>query len=219
MTDTPVRLLLADDHRMLRESLRRAMEESGFDVVGEAADGEEAVRLAEKLRPDVVLMDVTMPVLDGVAATRRVRDQLPGTQVVILTMHADREVLVDAIRAGAAGYLVKDCSTEDVVDTIRKAASGETALSPELAASMLGEVRELVRQEQTGAAEPIISKREEEVLQLIADGLSTTEVAAKLYISVKTVKNHLASIYQKLDTRDRTQAVLQAVRMGIVRLD
>jgi len=177
------------------------------------------VQLAEQLQPDVVIMDVTMPVLDGVAATRRVRDQLPGTQVVILTMHADREVLVDAIRAGAAGYLVKDCSTEDVVDTIRKAASGETALSPELAASMLGEVRELVRQEQTGAAEPIISKREEEVLQLIADGLSTTEVAAKLYISVKTVKNHLASIYQKLDTRDRTQAVLQAVRMGIVRLD
>jgi len=218
MNDHPVRLLLADDHRMLRESLRRAMEDNGFDVVGEAPDGAEAVRLAEELRPDVILMDVTMPVLDGVEATRQVRDRVPGTQVVILTMHADREVLVDAIRAGAAGYLVKDCSTEEVVDTVRKAAAGETALSAELAASMLGEVRELVRREDAGA-EPIISKREEEVLQLIADGLSTTEVAAKLYISVKTVKNHLASIYQKLDTRDRTQAVLQAVRMGIVRLD
>jgi DNA-binding NarL/FixJ family response regulator len=216
--DHPVRLLLADDHRMLRESLRRAMEDAGFDVVGEAADGAEAVRLADELHPDVILMDVTMPVLDGVEATRQVRDRLPGTQVVILTMHADREVLVDAIRAGAAGYLVKDCSTEEVVDTVRKAAAGETALSAELAASMLGEVRDLVRGEE-GGAEPIISKREEEVLQLIADGLSTTEVAAKLYISVKTVKNHLASIYQKLDTRDRTQAVLQAVRMGIVRLD
>jgi DNA-binding NarL/FixJ family response regulator len=217
-TTDHVRLLLADDHRMLRESLRRAMEEHGFDVVGEAPDGAEAVRLAKELRPDVILMDVTMPVLDGVEATRQVRDQVPGTQVVILTMHADREVLVDAIRAGAAGYLVKDCSTEEVVDTVRKAASGETALSPELAASMLGEVRALVKREE-GGAEAIISKREEEVLQLIADGLSTTEVAAKLYISVKTVKNHLASIYQKLDTRDRTQAVLQAVRMGIVRLD
>jgi len=216
--ERPIRLLLADDHRMLRESLRRAMEDNGFDVVGEAPDGAEAVRMAEELRPDVILMDVTMPVLDGVEATRQVRDRVPGTQVVILTMHADREVLVDAIRAGAAGYLVKDCSTEEVVDTVRKAAAGETALSAELAASMLGEVRDLVRREESGA-EPIISKREEEVLQLIADGLSTTEVAEKLYISVKTVKNHLASIYQKLDTRDRTQAVLQAVRMGIVRLD
>jgi DNA-binding NarL/FixJ family response regulator len=213
-----VRLLLADDHRMLRESLRRSMEEHGFDIVGEAADGAEAVRLATELRPDVILMDVTMPVLDGVEATRQVRDRVPATQVVILTMHADREVLVDAIRAGAAGYLVKDCSTEEVVDTVRKAASGETALSPELAASMLGEVRDLVEREAAGT-ESIISKREEEVLQLVADGLSTTEVAAKLYISVETVKNHLASIYQKLDTRDRTQAVLQAVRMGIVRLD
>jgi DNA-binding NarL/FixJ family response regulator len=216
--EQPVRLLLVDDHRMLRESLRRSMEDNGFDVVGEGSDGAEGVRLAEELHPDVILMDVTMPVLDGVEATRQVRDRVPGTQVVILTMHADREVLVDAIRAGAAGYLVKDCSTEEVVDTVRKAAAGETALSAELAASMLGEVRNLVRQEEAGA-EPIISKREEEVLQLIADGLSTTEVAAKLYISVKTVKNHLASIYQKLDTRDRTQAVLQAVRMGIVRLD
>ena len=212
-----IRLLLADDHRMLREGLRRTMEEEGLEVVGEAADGEEALRLAAALRPDVVLMDVTMPVLDGVEATRQLHEHLPEIPVVILTMHADREVLARAIRAGAAGYLVKDCSTDEVVHTVRVAASGETALSPELAASMLAEAHRL--ESPAEELEPIISKREEEVLQLVADGLSTSEVAAKLYISIKTVKNHLASIYEKLDSRDRTQAVLRAVRMGIIRLD
>jgi DNA-binding NarL/FixJ family response regulator len=212
-----IRVLLADDHRMLREGLRRTLEEEGLEVVGEAADGEEALRLAAKLRPDVVLMDVTMPVLDGVEATRQLHEHLPDIPVVILTMHADREVLARAIRAGAAGYLVKDCSTDEVVRTVRLAASGETALSPELAASMLAEAQRADTPAEE--LEPIISKREEEVLQLVADGLSTSEVAAKLYISIKTVKNHLASIYEKLDSRDRTQAVLRAVRMGIIRLD
>jgi DNA-binding NarL/FixJ family response regulator len=211
------RLLLADDHRMLREGLRRTLEEEGLEVVGEAADGEEALRLAAKLRPDVVLMDVTMPVLDGVEATRQLHEHLPDIPVVILTMHADREVLARAIRAGASGYLVKDCSTDEVVRTVRLAASGETALSPELAASMLAEAQRADAPAEE--LEPIISRREEEVLQLVADGLSTSEVAAKLYISIKTVKNHLASIYEKLDSRDRTQAVLRAVRMGIIRLD
>jgi two-component system response regulator DegU len=216
-TSAPVRLLLADDHRMLREALHRSLEEHGFDVVGEASDGDEAVRLAEELRPDVVLMDVTMPGRDGVEATRQIRERQPDVHVVMLTMHADNEVLTRAIRAGASGYLVKDCSTEEVVETVRLAASGETALSPQLAASMLVEAHRLTPD--AGEPEGLISKREEEVLQLIADGLSTPEVAAKLYISVKTVKNHLASIYQKLDSRDRTQAVVRAVRMGIIRLD
>ena len=211
-----IRLLLADDHTMLRESLRRSMEAEGLQVVGEAGDGEEAVRLAEELSPDVVLMDVSMPVLDGVEATRLVRERTPSVQVVMLTMHADQDVIAKAIRAGAVGYLVKDCTTEEVVRAVRLAASGETALSTELAASMLVEMRTPPAPPQP--EESVLSKREEEVLQLIAEGASTTEVASQLYISVKTVKNHLASIYEKLDARDRTQAVLQAVRMGIVRL-
>ena len=211
-----IRLMLADDHRMLREGLSRSMREQGFDIVGEAGDGAEAVALALTVRPDVILMDVTMPEIDGVEACRQVRAQLPDTKVVMLTMHADQGVLTSAIRAGATGYLVKDCSTEEIASAVRMAAGGETALSPQLAASMLNEVR---RWDQPHKEEErVVTKREEEVLQLIADGCSTPEVAEKLYISQKTVKNHLASIYQKLDARDRTQAVLQAVRMGIVHL-
>ena len=209
-------VLLADDHTMLRQSLRRALTEHGLEIVGEAGDGEEAARLAVRLLPDVVLMDVSMPVLDGVEATRVIRDQAPTVQVVILTMHADKGVLDRAIRAGAVGYLVKDCTMEEVVRTIQQAASGETTLSPELAGAMLAEA---VLPAGGVAPEAIITKREEEVLQLIAEGLSTTEVAAQLYISVKTVKNHLASVYHKLDSRDRTQAVVRAVRMGIIRLE
>ena len=210
------RVLLADDHTMLRQSLRRALTENGLEVVGEAGDGEEAARLAIELQPDVVLMDVSMPVLDGVEATRVVRDRAPGVQVVILTMHADKGVLDRAIRAGAVGYLVKDCTMEEVVRTVQQAASGETSLSAELAGAMLAEAA----QPMIGVpAEAIITKREEEVLQLIAEGFSTTEVATRLFISVKTVKNHLASVYQKLDSRDRTQAVVRAVKMGIIRLE
>jgi len=131
--------------------------------------------------------------------------------VVMLTMHVDRDIVDRALKAGAIGYLTKDSPVQDVVSAIHLAANGDTAMSPRLAEVML--------QEATRGTEQIISAREEEVLQLVADGCSTTEVAAKLYISVKTVKNHLASIYQKLDTADRTQAVVRAVRMGIIRLD
>lgn len=213
-----IRLLLADDHRMLREGLRRSMIDEGFEVVGEAENGEEAVRLAGELRPDVVLMDVSMPEMDGVEATRAIARMDDGPRVIMLTMHADADVLADAIRAGATGYLVKDCSVDEVAEAVRLAASGETALSPQLAATMLDEVRRLETPPPAAEEDRVITKREEEVLQLIADGCSTPEVAARLYISQKTVKNHLASIYQKLDARDRTQAVLQAVRMGIVHL-
>jgi DNA-binding NarL/FixJ family response regulator len=210
-----LRLLLVDDHRMLREGLRRALEERGLEVVGEASDGTEALRLALELRPDVVLMDVSMPGTDGIDATRSIMQADGRQRVVMLTMHNDGDVVDRAIRAGASGYLTKDCSIGEVVEAVQIAANGDMALSPKLAAAML----EAARNEQTaGIGERLLTQREEEVLQLIADGCSTGEVASRLYISAKTVKNHLASIYEKLDARDRTQAVLMAVRMGIVKL-
>lgn len=209
-----IRLMLADDHRMLREAMRRSMVDEGYDVVGEAADGVEAVQLASTLRPDVILMDVTMPNMDGVEATRRIRESLPDVKVVMLTMHADRDVVAEALRAGAVGYLVKDCSIDEISEAIRMVTRDDATLSADVAASMLDEVHRI----DAPSNEHIVTKREEEVLQLIADGCSTVEVAERLFISQKTVKNHLASIYQKLDARDRTQAVLSAVRMGIVHL-
>lgn len=208
-----LRLMLVDDHRMLREGLRRALEAEGFLVVGEANDGQEALRMALEKKPDVILMDVSMPDVDGIEATRSIMQADARQRIVMLTMHMDREVIDRAIRSGAVGYLTKDCSIAEVADAVRMAANGDMALSPKLAELMLTEARNL-----ESGDERLITRREEEVLQLIADGLSTPEVAAKLYISQKTVKNHLASIYEKLNAHDRTQAVLLAVRMGIVKL-
>ncbi|MGD9702473.1 MAG: response regulator [Acidimicrobiia bacterium] len=208
-----LRLMLVDDHRMLREGLRRALEAEGFIVVGEASDGHEALKMALERKPDVILMDVSMPDIDGIEATRAIMQADARQRIVMLTMHMDRDVIDRAIKAGAVGYLTKDCSVTEVADAVRMAANGDLALSPKLAELMLSEARKGELGE-----ERLITKREEEVLQLIADGLSTPEVAAKLYISQKTVKNHLASIYEKLNARDRTQAVLLAVRMGIVKL-
>jgi len=213
------RLLLVDDHKLLRQGLRRAVEEAGFDVVGEAGDGEEAVRLAIELQPDLVLMDVTMPVLDGIEATRRLRQSAPEARVVILTMHGEEETVDRALRAGADAYLLKDCSTDQVADTLRAVAAGDTDLSAELARTLLAELPGPAGAAAPAAAATVLSQREAEVLQMFADGCSTVEVGQRLYISAKTVKNHLASIYEKLDARDRTQAVLTAVRMGIIRLN
>jgi two-component system, NarL family, response regulator DegU len=207
-----LRLMLVDDHRMLREGLRRALEAEGFMIVAEANDGHEALKLALERKPDVILMDVSMPDIDGIEATRNIMQADGRQRIVMLTMHMDRDVIDRALKAGAVGYLTKDCSVSEVSDAVRMAANGDLALSPKLAELMLAEARK------DHGDERLITRREEEVLQLIADGLSTPEVASKLYISQKTVKNHLASIYEKLNARDRTQAVLLAVRMGIVKL-
>jgi two-component system, NarL family, response regulator DegU len=212
-----IRLMLVDDHSVLRQGMRRTFEEEGYDVVAEANDGNEAIRLAAQHRPDVIVMDVSMPGMDGVEATRRICAANSAQRIVMLTMHIDHAVMNDALKAGAIGYITKDCTTDEIIEIVKQAADPDVSLSPFIAASMLAEAKKLDGNKRE--EERIITRREEEVLQLIADGCSTPEVAAKLYISQKTVKNHLASIYEKLNARDRTQAVLLAVRMGIVHLN
>jgi DNA-binding NarL/FixJ family response regulator len=208
-----MRVLLADDHQLLRQAMRRALEEAGLTVVAEAGDGGEAVRLAAELQPDVVLMDVSMPVLDGVEATRRLHTDFPDLPIVILTMHGDDALRKEAIGAGATGFLTKDVSMQEVVATVTQVGGGDVNLSTELAVTILAEMEDAADKPPSP-----LTPREEEVLQLIADGCSTSEVASNLFISGKTVKNHLASIYEKLEARDRTQAVLSAVRIGIIQL-
>ncbi len=207
-----MRVLLADDHQILREGIRRGLESAGEDVVGEAENGEEAVKLAVETQPDIVLMDLSMPVLDGVEATRRISSEVPTAKVVVLTMHDDPDRTRAALQAGAAAYLTKGTSFADVLDTLRRVRDGEETLSPRLAASML---------EHLGDADPkqeILSDRQVEILQMIADGMSTKQAARALGITQKTVHNHLNATYRRLDTQSLTHAVLSAVRLGIIDL-
>ncbi len=217
------RVLIADDHAMVREGLHWAVEHAGYEVVGEAADGQEAVDMAERLQPDIVLMDLSLPVLSGVAATKRIHGLVPHVKVVVLSMLSDETAVSSALAAGAVGYLVKDCTTAEIVRAlgdVTQMARGDLVLSASATpvATDNTAVAQMTRPTLTGTR-PLISKRAEEVLRLVATGASIPVVGRRLYISSKTVKNHLSSIYQKLDSHDRAQAVLKAVRMGLIQLD
>ncbi|WP_020377802.1 response regulator transcription factor [Candidatus Microthrix parvicella] len=207
------RIVLVDDHQVLRDGIRRSLEDAGEEVVGEAGDGEEAVAVVAQTRPDVVLMDLEMPVLDGVESCKRILAQFPTTLVVVLTMHEDVARTRAALSAGAVAYLTKGTSMNEVIDAIRNVVAGETVLSVELAMSILRTADE------SGEVNDLLSDRQVEILQRIADGLSTKQVARELGISHKTVYNHLNAIYRRLDTQSLTHAVLSAVRKGIIHLD
>ena len=207
-----ISLVLADDHTLLREGLRRSFESAGDRVIAEACNGEEAVALAIAHRPDVVVMDLSMPVMDGVTATQRIREAAPGVRIAVLTMHDDVERTRDAITAGASAYLTKGTSFSDLHRTISRVAVGETVLSPELAGAMLQASRA------KADGEELLSERQVEILQVIANGLSTKQTARQLGITTKTVHNHLNAIYRKLDAQSLTHAVLSAVRLGIIEL-
>ncbi len=202
-----VRVLLVDDHPVVRQGLRALLStQDGIEVVGEADDGEAAVAAAERLSPDVVLMDVVMPGMDGVEALRRIGERRPQTRVVMLTSYADERRAMEAVDAGASGFLLKDASPRDVAAAIRAAHRGEAVLHPSVAAKLLAERR------RPPAAHADLTARELEVLRLIARGLQNKQIAAQLHVSEKTVKTHVSAILRKLDVTDRTQAAMYAVR-------
>jgi DNA-binding NarL/FixJ family response regulator len=210
------RVLLVDDHRLVREALRRALEDAGYRVL-EAEDGERAVERALTTEPHVVLMDVSMPGLDGIAATRSLRTRVPDARVVVLTMHEEDALILEARDAGAVGYLLKTASSAEVVAAVGRVLEGHTVF-PELAASA-PPPRARTSRSAPGAEEgQALSHREQQILQLLADGRTPDQVADALVISPKTVRNHLSRAYDKLGVDNRTQAIVVALQRGVIEL-
>ena len=220
----PMRLAVVDDHELTRESLKNMlMDESDIEVVGEASNGRQALLLCSRLRPDLVLMDVRMPEMDGLAATKEVKQRYPRVSVMMLTMHENPDYLLEALKAGAAGYVLKDAPQEKIIEAVRRVGNGESPMDPELAARLLlrlaKEGEGVTRRSSKAAslADPL-TPREMEVLGLMKLGRSNREIAADLVISLGTAKNHVEHIMTKLDVSDRTQAVVKALELGILDL-
>jgi DNA-binding NarL/FixJ family response regulator len=215
-----IRVLLVDDQALFREGLETLLSiHKDIQVVGQASNGQEAVEVAAKVQPDVVLMDVRMPVLDGVRATRLLKESLPQCRVIMLTTFDDDEYIFDALRTGASGYLLKDVASAQLVEAIRAAARGESILEPSVAAKVITEftrVSSMVPAAQMEGLVDPLSEREREILALIARGASNKEIASQLYIAEGTVKNHITHILGKLGVRDRTQAALKAKELGVL---
>lgn len=215
-----LRLLLVDDQSLFREALRTLLSlQPDFEIVAEAENGERALALVRAHRPDVVLMDLRMPVMGGVEATRRIVQALPDTRVVVLTTFDEDEEIFEAMRAGALGYLLKACSAEKLCESVRAAAKGASVLEPAVAAKMLAELNRLSARTGRKVAQPLadpLSDRELGVLRLLAEGCSNKEIGSRLHITEGTVKNHMTNVLGKLGVLDRTQAALRAREMGLI---
>lgn len=213
-----IRVLIADDHPVVRRGLSALLATvEGFEVAGEAADGEEAVREAQLLHPDVVLMDVRMPGLDGVEATRRIRKAVPGTAVLMLTMYDDDATVFTAMQAGAMGYLLKGAEQEDIADAIRAVVRGQAIFGPGIASRVLGYFSSPPVPAATEDPFPELTAREREILELLAEGRRTAAIAQALFLSPKTVSNNLTSIFAKLEVADRAEAIIRARERGLGR--
>jgi len=223
VSDSPdhevVRVLIADDQALFRRGLYVVLgTEEDIEVVAEAEDGEEAIAKAEELAPDAVLMDVRMPRVNGIEAARRIREMLPSTKILMLTVSDEEDDLYEAIKAGANGYLLKEISVEEVANAIHSVVQGQSLISPSMASKLLNEFNSLARQaaEKEELPAPVLTARELEVLKLVARGMSNKDVADQLFISENTVKNHVRNILEKLHLHSRMEAVMYAVRKRLV---
>ncbi len=215
-----IKVLIADDHALFREGTRSLIEqEKDMEVAGEASDGAETVKLVKDLHPHVVLMDIAMPKVNGIEATRQIKADYPATAVLILTAYDNDQYIVALLEAGAAGYLLKNVSGADLVNAIRAVHAGEAVLHPTIAQKVFSRLGSSGRQPPTTALAAELSDREMEILKLAARGMSNQDIATQLYLSRRTVQAHLANIFRKMDVGSRTEAVLQALRKGWLGLD
>jgi DNA-binding NarL/FixJ family response regulator len=220
----PIRVIIAEDHAVVREGTRQLLErEPDLEVVGEAADGAEAVALVERLRPDVAIMDISMPVMTGIEATQRIKASHPNTAVLILTAYDDDQYVFALLEAGAAGYLLKDVPSAEVVRAVRAVHAGEPVLHPAIARKVLGRFAGPPGQTRSAhighGGEALLTDREQEALRLAACGLSNAEISARMYLSIRTVQVHLTHIFHKLGVGSRTEAVIAGLKSGLLKLE
>jgi DNA-binding NarL/FixJ family response regulator len=216
--DAPLRVMIVDDHPIWREAIESDLRAAGLTVVGVAGDGEQALRRIPAARPDVVVLDLRLPTLDGVETTRRIAAEHPGVRVLVLSASGEEQDVLAAIKAGATGYLVKSASREELLDAVRRTAAGDAVFTPGLAGLVLGEFRRMMSDDSRGEATmgPRLTERETEILRLMAGGYSNKEIANSLGVAEGTVKNHVSNILSKLGVRDRTRAVLKAFELKLV---
>ena len=215
-----IRVLIADDHKIMLAGLRSLLEkQTDFDVVAEAENGRKAVQMAEEKKPDVVVMDVSMPDLNGIEATKQIIESLPETRVIALSMHSDKRFVMGMLRAGASGYLLKDCASQELATAIRQVAGGKKYLSPEITGVVIDDFLLGAQIEEAATATSLLSPREREVLQLIAEGWSTKQIASHLYVSIKTIETHRRQLMKKLNLHNIADLTKYAIREGLTSIE
>jgi two-component system response regulator NreC len=214
-----IRIFIADDHPVFRNGIKSVLSGSDYDVVGEADNGNTALKAISVMKPDIAILDITMPDLDGIAVTRRVAEEVPGTRVIILSMHADLNHPIEAFRAGALGYVLKDSDPGELLKAVERVSSGGKYASPAVTEELLNDFVDVIKKEQSNDPFDTLSGREKEILKHIADGSTSKEIAEKLFISLATVKSHRNNIMKKLKVNDMASLIKTAIKKGIVNPD